>query len=148
MNSDVDSARAQALATLCNATVVDPGEIMTLEADVFSPNALGAILDQASIAALKAPIVAGGANNQLKTHEDGQRLMDRGILYAPDYVINAGGIINVSTEYLRDGDIDLVRQRIEAIPGRLNAIWSDSAASGRDPAAVADAMAQKLIGRG
>ena len=146
--ADVDSARAQALASLCNATVVDPGEIMTLEADVFSPNALGATLDQASIAALNAPVVAGGANNQLKTREDGQRLMDRGILYAPDYVINAGGIINVSTEYLRDGDIDLVRQRIEAIPGRLDAIWSDSAASGRDPAAVADAMAQKLIGRG
>ena len=146
--ADVDSARAQALASLCNATVVDPGDIMTLEADVFSPNALGAILDEASIAALNAPVVAGGANNQLKTREDGQRLMDRGILYAPDYVINAGGIINVSTEYLRDGDIDLVRQRIEAIPGRLDAIWSDSAASGRDPAAVADAMAQNLIGRG
>ena len=146
--ADVDSARAQALATLCNATVVDPGEIMTLEADVFSPNALGAILDAESIAALKAPIVAGGANNQLKTREDGQRLMDRGILYAPDYVINAGGIINVSTEYLRDGDVDLVRTRIDAIPGRLEAIWSDSASSGRDPAAVADAMAQKLIGRG
>ena len=120
--ADVDSARAQALASLCNATVVDPGDIMTLEADVFSPNALGAILDEASIAALNAPVVAGGANNQLKTREDGQRLMDRGILYAPDYVINAGGIINVSTEYLRDGDIDLVRQRIEAIPGRLDAI--------------------------
>ncbi len=146
--ADVDSARAQALASLCNATVVDPAEIMTLEADVFSPNALGAILDQPSIAALNVPIVAGGANNQLKGDGDGQRLMDRGILYAPDYVINAGGIINVSTEYLRDGDIDLVRTRIEAIPGRLDAIWSDSAASGRDPAAVADAMAQKLIGRG
>jgi len=128
--------------------VVDPDDIMTLEADVFSPNALGAILDEASISALNAPIVAGGANNQLQTPEDGRRLMDRGILYAPDYVINAGGIINVSTEYLRDGDADLVRRRIEAIPGRLEAIWGDSAESGRDPAAVADAMAQKLIRRG
>ena len=146
--ADVDAARAQALAQMCNATVVDPSEIMSVEADVFSPNALGAILDEASIAALNAPIVAGGANNQLKTDEDGQRLMDRGILYAPDYVINAGGIINVSTEYLRDGDMDLVRERIDAIPGRLEMIWSDSAATGRDPAAVADAMAQKLIGRG
>lgn len=146
--ADVDSARAEALGQLCGATVVDPAEIMTLDADVFSPNALGAILDEASIAALRAPIVAGGANNQLKTPQDGQRLMERGILYAPDYVINAGGIINVSTEYLRDGDTDLVRQRIEAIPGRLETIWSESASSGRDPAAVADAMAQKLIGRG
>jgi len=146
--ADVDSGRAQALGHLCNATVVDPAEIMTLEADVFSPNALGAILDESSIAALNTPIVAGGANNQLQTEADGKRLMDRGILYAPDYVINAGGIINVSTEYLRDGDIDLVRQRIEAIPGRLESIWADSASSGRDPAAVADSMAQKLIGRG
>ena len=146
--ADVDSARAHALGVLCNATIVDPSEIMSVEADVFSPNALGAILDETSIAALNAPIVAGGANNQLKTREDGQRLMDRGILYAPDYVINAGGIINVSTEYLRDGNVDLVRERIEAIPGRLETIWSDSASSGRDPAAVADAMAQKLIGRG
>jgi leucine dehydrogenase len=146
--ADVDSARAEALGQLCAATVVDPAEIMTLDADVFSPNALGAILDEASIAALRAPIVAGGANNQLKTPQDGQRLMERAILYAPDYVINAGGIINVSTEYLRDGDTDLVRQRIEAIPARLETIWSESASSGRDPAAVADAMAQKLIGRG
>lgn len=146
--ADVDANRAQELATLCNATLVDPADIMSIEADVFSPNALGAILDETSIVALNAPIVAGGANNQLKTPADGQRLMDRGILYAPDYVINAGGIINVSTEYLRDGDTDLVRERIEAIPGRLEAIWSESASSGRDPAAVADAMAQKLIGRG
>ena len=71
----------------------------------------------------------------------------RGILYAPDYVINAGGIINVCTEYLRDGDAGLVRKRIEGIPDRLEQIWAESAASGRDPAAVADAMAQKLIGR-
>jgi leucine dehydrogenase len=146
--ADVDAGRAEALAARCNATVIDPGEIMTIEADVFSPNALGAILDEASIAALNVPIVAGGANNQLQTNSDGQRLMDRGILYAPDYVINAGGIINVSTEYLGDGDESLVRQRIEAIPDRLETIWSESVASGRNPAAVADAMAQKLIGRG
>lgn len=146
--ADVDGDRAQALAELCGATIVDPSEIMTLEADVFSPNALGAILNEDSIAALKVPIVAGGANNQLETNADGTRLMNRGILYAPDYVINAGGIINVSTEYLRDGDSELVRQRIDAIPERLETIWAESAASGRDPAAVADAMAQKLIGRG
>ncbi len=100
-----------------------------------------------TIARLNTPIVAGGANNQLATAEDGQRLQARGILYAPDYVINAGGIINVSTEYLGDGGPDLVRSRIEAIPGRLEQIWAESAASGRDPASVADEMAQKLIGR-
>ena len=146
--ADVDAARAQALAGEVGGTVVDPADIMTLEADVLSPCALGAILTQQSIAALNVPIVAGGANNQLETMEDGGRIHDRGILYAPDYVINAGGIINVSTEYLGDGGPELVSSRIEAIPGRLDQIWSESESSGRDPAAGADAMAQRLIGRG
>ena len=146
--ADVDAARAQALAGEVGGTVVDPADIMTLEADVLSPCALGAILTQQSIAALNVPIVAGGANNQLETMEDGGRIHDRAILYAPDYVINAGGIINVSTEYLGDGGPELVSSRIEAIPGRLDQIWSESDSSGRDPAAVADAMAQRLIGRG
>jgi leucine dehydrogenase len=145
--ADVDAARAQALATQVSGKVADPAEILAVEADVVSPCALGAILTEQSIAALNTPIVAGGANNQLATAEDGERLRARGILYAPDYVINAGGIINVSTEYVRDGDADLVRERIEAIPGRLEHIWADSAASGRNPAAVADAMALALIGR-
>jgi leucine dehydrogenase len=146
--ADVDEAKARKLAEATGGTVVDPGQILGLEADVVSPNALGAILDEATIAGLKAPVVAGGANNQLATPDDGARLHARGILYAPDYVINAGGIINVCTEYLADGDAALVRQRIERIPMRLEEIWSESKSSGRDPAAVADAMAQRLIGRG
>ena len=145
--ADVDRAKAQKLADATNGTVVSPDEILALEADVVSPNALGAILTEQSIAALKTPVVAGAANNQLAMPEDGERLHERGILYAPDYVINAGGIINVCTEYLGDGDASLVRQRIEGIPVRLEQIWAESASSGRDPAAVADAMAQQLIGR-
>ena len=145
--ADVDQARAEKLAAETGGTVIDPKDILHLSADVVSPCALGAILTAESIAGLNAPIVAGGANNQLATAEDGRRLQSRGILYAPDYVINAGGIINVSTEYLGDGGPELVRSRIEGIPGRLEQIWAESEASGRDPAAVADAMAQKLIGR-
>jgi leucine dehydrogenase len=145
--ADVDPAKAQKLASATNATVVSADEILALEADVVSPNALGAVLTEESIAALKTPIVAGGANNQLATQQDGERLHARGILYAPDYVINAGGIINVCTEYLGDGDASLVRQRIEGIPVRLEEIWTESEQSGRDPASVADAMAQRLIGR-
>ena len=145
--ADVDQAKAQKLADATNGKVVSPDEILALEADVVSPNALGAILTEQSIAALKTPIVSGGANNQLATPEDGQRLHARGILYSPDYVINAGGIINVCTEYLGDGDASLVRQRIEGIPVRLEQIWAESGSTGRDPAAVADAMAQRLIGR-
>ena len=145
--ADVDPAKAQKLADATGGTIVSPDEILTLEADVLSPNALGAILTESTIAELKVPVVAGGANNQLATPEDGERVHQRGILYAPDYVINAGGIINVCTEYLADGDAKLVRERIEGIPLRLEQIWAESQASGRDPAAVADAMAQRLIGR-
>jgi len=145
--ADLDQVRVKALAEETNGSVVAPDAILGLSADVISPCALGAILDADSIAALDAPIVAGGANNQLATREDGARIAARGILYAPDYVINAGGIINVSTEYVGDGDASLVRRRIDAIPERLEMIWAESAASGANPAEVADAMAQKLIGR-
>lgn len=145
--ADVDEAKAQHLAERAGGKAVAADSILSLDADVVSPCALGAILNEASIAKLKAPIVAGGANNQLGTSEDGERLHARGILYAPDYVINAGGIINVCTEYLGDGDAHLVRERIEGIPVRLEQIWAESAQSGRDPASVADAMAQRLIGR-
>jgi leucine dehydrogenase len=145
--ADIDRGRAEALAAEVGGEAVAPEAIMTLEADVLSPNALGAILTADSIAALKVPVVAGGANNQLAAPGDGQSIHQRGILYAPDYVINAGGIINVSTEYLKDGDQALVRERIEQIPVRLEQIWTESAASGRNPAEVADAMAQRLIGR-
>ena len=146
--ADVDQAKAQKLANATGGKVVGPEEVLGLEADVVSPCALGAVIDEQTIARLKTPIVAGGANNQLATPADGARLHARGILYGPDYVMNAGGIINVCTEYLRDGDASLVRKRIEGIPDRLEQIWSESAETGRDPASVADAMAQRLIGRG
>ena len=145
--ADIDEAKARKLAEKAGGKVVSPDEILTLEADVLSPCALGAILDERTIPALKVPVVAGAANNQLATPQDGERLLQRGILYAPDYVINAGGIINVCTEYLGDGDASLVRHRIEGIPRRLAQIWAEGAETGRDPAAVADAMAQRLIGR-
>jgi leucine dehydrogenase len=145
--ADVDEHKAKKLADAAGGKVVAPDEVLFLEAHVVSPCALGAILDEDSIARLNAPIIAGGANNQLATPEDGERLHARGILYAPDYVINAGGIINVCTEYLGDGDASLVRRRIEGIPVRLEQIWAESEQTERDPAAVADAMAQRLIGR-
>ena len=146
--ADIDPAKARKLADAAQGTVVAPEDILSLDADVLSPNALGGIFDESTIPTVRARVVAGGANNQLATPEDGARMHERGILYAPDYVINAGGIINVCTEYLGDGDEKLVRERIEGIPDRLEQIWAESETSGRDPAAVADAMAQRLIGRG
>jgi len=146
--ADMDRARAERLAGELGARTVAASEILAVAADVVSPCALGAILDERSIAALQTPIVAGGANNQLATPEDGDRLHARGILYAPDYVINAGGIINVAIEYLGLGDRAEVEARVARIPERLDQVWDESAAT-RDPAAtVADRIARRLIGRG
>lgn len=146
--ADVNLARATALADELGAELADSAAIMSVEADVLSPNALGAILTADSISALKVAVVAGGANNQLATAADGQRIHDRGILYAPDYVINAGGIINVALEYLGQGSRSEVENRIARIPERLEAIWDESNAANRPASDVADAMARKLIGRG
>ncbi len=146
--ADVNADRARSLAAELGAQAVGAEEIMTVEADVFSPNALGAILDEHSIPRLATGIVAGGANNQLATAADAQRLHARGILYAPDFVINAGGIINVATEYFQLGDRAAVMARIEQIPERLQSIWAQSATTGRPAAEVADQMARGLIGRG
>ncbi|MGF1549490.1 MAG: Leu/Phe/Val dehydrogenase [Sphingomonadaceae bacterium] len=146
--ADIDPARAAALAGEAGGTVVDARGILSTEADIFCPCALGAILDERSIPELKAAVVAGGANNQLATPADGERLAARDILYAPDYVINAGGIINVASEHLGLTGKDGVRENIERIPGRLREIWDESDASGHHPAEVADAIAQRRIGRG
>jgi leucine dehydrogenase len=151
--ADIHAERAAALADELGGDVVASEAIQGIACDVFSPNALGAILDDEGIARLDCAIVAGGANNQLARAHHGEQVAARGILYAPDYVINAGGIISVATEYLarRDGahaEAAAVRALIEQIPGRLETIWQESAASGVPADVVADRMAQKLIGRG
>ena len=119
---------------------------MAVEADIFSPCALGAVLTGTSVAGLKVKAVAGGANNQLATAAQGRQLADRGIVYAPDYVINAGGIINV-LRHIDNADDAAINARIDTIPGRLHQVWDESEASGDTPAEVADRIAQGLIGR-
>jgi leucine dehydrogenase len=145
--ADVDTVRAEALAAELGAVTAPAGEILFADVDIVSPNALGAIVTEHSIPNLKAKVIAGGANNQLATRADGQRLHDAGITYAPDYVINAGGIINVGLEYLGHGDEAEVMARIARIPERLDQVWDESAATGRPAAEVADMIAQRLIGR-
>jgi leucine dehydrogenase len=98
-----------------------------------------------TIPRLCASIVAGGANNQLATEDDGARIADRGILYAPDYVINAGGIISVAHEYLGESHEEEVRAEVRKIPERLLAIFDDAAASGSPTNIVANALARRLV---
>ncbi len=144
--ADVNEARASELAAELGAQAVSSNAIMAVEADIFSPCALGAILTEASVGDLKVKAVAGGANNQLATTEQGRQLADKGIVYAPDYVINAGGIINV-LRHIDKADDAAINARIDAIPGRLHQVWDESEANGDTPAQVADRIAQALIGR-
>jgi leucine dehydrogenase len=96
--TDIDPARAKRVASETGATVVDPDAIYDVAADIFAPCALGGIINDETIPKLKVEIVAGGANNQLLEERHGDALEERGILYAPDYVANAGGVINVYSE--------------------------------------------------
>jgi leucine dehydrogenase len=145
--ADVDASKARALASEIGADVADAETVLTTSCDLVSPNALGAILTEETIAALDCRAIAGGANNQLATREDGARIAARGILYAPDYVINAGGIINVGLEYLGQGDRAEVEARIARIPDRLTEVWDEAERTGAPASDVADAIARRLIGR-
>jgi len=143
--ADIDNDRVQRVVDEFDASAVALDEILQQDVDVLAPCALGAILNAKSIAELQTTIVAGGANNQLETPEDGQRLCDAGILYAPDYVINGGGIVNVASEYYGDADDDEVLRRVAAIGPRLSGIFAEAEASGRPTNVVADEKARKLI---
>ena len=95
--------------------VVAPEDIYDVRCDIFSPCALGGVINGDTIPRLGCQVVAGGANNQLLTDADGEELHRRGILYAPDYVVNAGGIINVSAEVGMAYNEDLAREKTERI---------------------------------
>jgi leucine dehydrogenase len=97
--TDIVEDKVKRVLETIKAHVVKPEEIYKIDADIFSPNALGSILNDKTIPNLKFEIIAGGANNQLEDeNRHGQMLLERNILYAPDYVINAGGLINVANE--------------------------------------------------
>ena len=143
--SDIDESCVKRVCDEFHATSVAPDEIVEYQADVLAPCALGATITAESIPSLQATIVAGGANNQLETPEDGQRLSDAGILYAPDYVINGGGIINVASEYFGDADDVEVMRRVAEIGPRLTGIFEVAKNSGKPTNAVADEMAREII---
>jgi valine dehydrogenase (NAD+) len=122
--ADVSDRAVGRVAELPGVDIVDVDEVLAVDADIVSPNALGAVWDEASIARLQAPVICGGANNQLTDREtDARRLHERGVLYAPDYVVNAGGVINVSDE-LHEGGYreERARLRAQAIPETLTEI--------------------------
>ena len=147
--TDINQVALDKAATELNATVVGLDEIYSQDVDVFSPCALGASIDDNSIAQLKAVIIAGCANNQLAEARHDQILLEKGILYAPDYVINAGGIINVALEiYPEPYCADSATKLVENIYHTLMNVFETAAAQNMPTGLIADQMARDIIAKG
>lgn len=124
------------------ATAVAPGDIFALDVDVFAPCALGSAINPVSIDQLKVSVVAGAANNQLAEEGLGEQLSRRDILYAPDYVINAGGVIDIYHQRMLS-TASAMRTHIENIGETLEEIFQRAAASGQSTNLVANQMAEE-----
>jgi leucine dehydrogenase len=142
--ADLDASAAAALASEVGADVVAPDEILSVPCDILSPCALGAVVNDATLAGFKCRAIAGAANNQLERPDHGRALAEAGILYAPDYVINAGGLINVEDE-LHGYDRDRAHAKTAAIADRLRAVFARARSQSITPAAAADAIAEERI---
>ena len=139
--SDVDEERARATG----GSPVDPDNPLELECDVYAPCALGATLDETSIPRLRCRVVAGAANNQLATPEDGERLRAAGILYAPDYVINGGGALHgIGLESL-GWDDDRLEREVAGIGDTLTGIYEEAAAAGITTSEAAERLAAERL---
>jgi leucine dehydrogenase len=143
--TDIDP-RKRALADSLNARWVEPEAALSAPVDVFAPCALGGLLDHETVPAIGAPIVAGAANNQLADDEVAALLAARGVLWAPDFVVNAGGIINISVE-LEAGGYDPRRagELVRGIGATLERIFDDAAAREVSPLEAAMVLARERL---
>lgn len=144
--ADVNDERAREVATEHGAQVVAPEEILGIECDLLAPCALGGVLDEATVPVLRCRAVCGAANNQLADDRVDDLLHARGVLYAPDFVANAGGIINIAEEftgYSRDRALE----RTAGIEDTMTEVLERSRGEGRAPGRVAEDMARDRIGR-
>jgi leucine dehydrogenase len=146
--TDVDEARAKQLAAELGAEAIAPEEAVATSCDVFSPCATGGVLSAESIARLDCRVVAGAANNQLAEPEDAERFAERGILYAPDYVVNAGGIIHLASLEMLGEDEDRRDERVAAIADTLAEVFRIADAAGISTAAAADRMVRDRLDEG
>ncbi len=131
-------------AVLFGAQIMKSSMLLEANVDVFAPCALGGVLDRQAVQRLRAKVVCGAANNQLASPEQGAELAGRGILYAPDYLVNAGGIINVAAEYL-DWSKEEARDRVEQIATRLTEVLDLAERNGMAPNEAADMLARSII---
>lgn len=141
--TDIDQDALDKAASELKATVVGLDEIYDQDVDIYAPCALGASINDNTISRLKVQIVAGCANNQLAKPRHDQALHDNAILYAPDYVINAGGIINISFE--NDYCADKATKKVEEIYNTLLDVFKQADEQNKPTGYIADAMARKII---
>jgi leucine dehydrogenase len=140
--ADIDGAAVECVADEFGAEPIAPDAITGVEGEVFAPCALGAVIDDRTLERLQAPIVAGSANNQLAEPRHGIELMRRGVLYAPDYVINAGGVINISHEG-PDYDKQAAVDHVARIHDTLREIFGRAEAAGIPTSEAADRLAEE-----
>jgi leucine dehydrogenase len=139
--ADIDEIALERARAEFRAEVVSVDAIYDVKADIYAPCALGATLNPTTLDRIKATIVAGGANNQLANNEVGEMLRQKGILYAPDFVINAGGIIKVCYEYLNKPESD-VEAHVRKIGDTLAEVFERAAHEGLPTGVVADRIAE------
>ena len=144
--TDINEVAIKRVVEAFQAEVVAPHEIYSVDADIFAPCALGAIINDTTISQLKAKVVAGSANNQLAESRHGQILHEKGIVYAPDYVINAGGVINVADE-LYGYNRDRAYKRVETIYDSLTKIYEISKTENLPTYLAANRLAESRIER-
>lgn len=143
--ADINQLSIERAVKAFGAQVVPPQKIHQVPCDVFAPCALGASINDETIDQLQTPIIAGAANNQLAHGYHGQRLHDKGILYATDYVINAGGLIYAASKYFNTPE-DQVTQRIATIGSSLLEIFQRSQQENRPTSEIADKLAEEKLG--
>lgn len=144
--TDIHPENIEKAVSEFSAIAVNHSEIYDLDVDVFAPCAMGAILDLENIARLNVKVIAGAANNQLAKEAFGQLLTDKGILYAPDYVINAGGIIDIYHQSISSSDKGL-RDHIEKISETLLEIYGRAQSQGIATNIVANQIAEERFGK-
>lgn len=143
--ADVDEARALGAADEAGAAMVPAADAISTRCDVFSPCATGGVLSAETIPALRCAIVAGAANNQIATPEDADRFAECGVLYAPDYVVNAGGIIHLASLEMLGEDESKRDDRVRGIADTLTEIFRRAEADGVSSSAAAEAMVRDRL---
>jgi len=144
--ADINEDATERAADELKATVVSVDDIHAQAADIFAPCALGGAISAQSIDDIQAYIIGGAANNQLKTSDMGAELLKRDVLYCPDYVLNAGGIINVASEVSGTYDYGWVNGKLEGLRRTLQEVFNRSDSTGLPTNIVADEMARERLG--